>query len=146
MWGRGQGGNQWCFLCSPSDFSAFCRFPQTIWAFLVLIFMWVGFCTFRTLWVSLTKSSVRLGVFPCSSTPTGIFSALRLYFLAVGPWVAPSASLHNRHLAGSAGCNPAPGVYMCRNLKCEFQPVVVGTSSMPTGIPDLRCGEEGKFI
>ena len=48
----------------------------------------------RPLWVSPKTSPMRLGVSPAAPTPTGIFNqGLRLYFPALEPWVAWSASL-----------------------------------------------------
>ena len=61
----------------------------------------------RPLWVSTTTSPVRLGVSPAAAQPPRMFSlrGLRLYFPALEPWVARSASL-------PAICP----VYLCMNV------------------------------
>ena len=53
----------------------------------------------RPLWVSPTNSLVRLGVSPAAASTPWVFSirGLRLYFLALEPWAARSASLPPPH-------------------------------------------------
>lgn len=36
--------------------------------------------------------------------------------------------------------------FLCINVACRCQPVVVGANSMPAGIPNVECGEEGNCI
>ena len=67
----------------------------------------------RPLWVSPTTSPVRLGVSPAATpTPMGVFRDLRLYFLALEPWVTQSALLPtfcpglSVHECGATGCYP----------------------------------------
>ena len=72
---EGSEREQWCLLHSPPAFSHSLCYPQSNWAFLVLIpGRWVCVCS-RTLWVSPTNSPGRLGVSPAAaSTPTDVFN------------------------------------------------------------------------
>ena len=100
--------------CLP-DFSHSLHYPQSNWAPLVLIPVWVGLCTrSRPLWVSPTTSPVRLGVSPAAaSTPTGVFNQR---FEALFP------------CAGALGCavcfTPSPflPVYLCANVGLQGLP------------------------
>ena len=66
---------QWHLLLSLPVFSHFPSYPQSNWAPLVLIPSGWACVHSRTLWVSPTNSSVRLGVSPAAaSTPIDVFS------------------------------------------------------------------------
>ena len=72
--GEGSKREQCHLLLSPLVFSHFPGYPQSNWAFLMLIpGGWVCVRS-RPLWVSPVNSPVRLGVSPTSVTPTGFFS------------------------------------------------------------------------
>ena len=73
--GEGSEREQCHSLHSRLAFSHFHRYPQANWAFLVMISQWVVCVLSRTLWVSPTNSSLRLGVSPAAvSTPIGFYS------------------------------------------------------------------------
>ena len=87
---------------------------------------WACACS-RPLWVSPTTSSVRLGVFLLPPQPPGALSirGLRLYFPALEPWVAGSASI-------PAICP----VYLCMSVGPP-------TATCHSACPVLRHSESG---
>ena len=75
MRGEGSHREQWCSLHSLQVFSHSLHYPQSKWAFVVLLPSgWICVCS-GTLWVSPMNSPVRLGVSPAgASTPTSVFN------------------------------------------------------------------------
>ena len=73
--GEGSEREQCCLFCSLPVFSHFPCYPQSNWAILALVPGWWACECSRTLLVSPTNSSVRLGVSPAAaSTPTGVLN------------------------------------------------------------------------
>ena len=71
---RGGSEREQCHLLgSWQAFSHFHHYPQANWAILVLIPKWEGPVPSRNLWVPPTNSSVRLGVYSGTSTPTDFY-------------------------------------------------------------------------
>ena len=120
----------------------------------MLVPEWVACAHPRPQWVSPMTSPVRLGVSPAVTTPT-VFSlrGLRLYFPALEPWVARSASLPavclvylcvNVGLRGATHTLPAPlsatlspdlSVYLCVNERESSLPL------LPISAPPISLDE-----
>ena len=89
--GEGSNREQWLLLHSLQDFIYFPHYPQSNWALLVLIPMWVCWCM---IWdpVGLSnKLSCEAGSFShCHLNPHRCFQseALRLYFHTLELWVS----------------------------------------------------------
>ncbi|KAF6104304.1 hypothetical protein HJG60_011282 [Phyllostomus discolor] len=134
--GVGSERKQWYPLCSLLDPSPLYCFPQTNWALLVLIHMWVGLCTFQdpvglSSELSCEAGSLSLGLNPhrcfqlvfhglisrcwdpglhgLSRPPVLLaLSARERGTTGSASCLACSALLHSRLSAGSAHCHLVP--------------------------------------